>query len=142
VSAISTDSYLPYSPRKVWNALTNSDLLARWLMPNDFVAKVGYRFTFKTDPVPQHGFDGVIHCEVLTLLPELELSISWHGGSLDSTVTWRLEPEGAGTRLLLTHDGFDESDPGQLMTKQILGGGWNGKIAARLAQLLEAEEER
>jgi hypothetical protein len=38
-------------------------------------------------------------------------------------LTWRLEAEGNGTRLVLTHDGFHDSDPGQLRTKQILGGG-------------------
>jgi uncharacterized protein YndB with AHSA1/START domain len=138
MSSIVTDSFLPHSPRTVWHALTDSALLAEWLMPNDFVPEVGHRFTFETDPVPQHGFDGIIQCEVLTLDPDSELQISWRGGSLVSTVTWRLEPEGNGTRLFLTHDGFDDSDPGQLLTKQILGGGWNGKIAARLERLLAA----
>jgi uncharacterized protein YndB with AHSA1/START domain len=136
VSSIVTDSFLPHPPAKVWHALTDSSLLAEWLMPNDFVPVVGHRFTFETDPVPQHGFDGVIQCTVLTLEPESELRISWHGGSLLSTVTWRLEPEGTGTRLFLTHDGFDDNDPGQVLTKNILGGGWNGKMALRLERLL------
>ena len=33
---IRVDEYLPHSVAKVWRALTDSDLLARWLMPNDF----------------------------------------------------------------------------------------------------------
>ncbi len=138
MSSIVTDSFLPHPPAKVWNALTDPVLLAEWLMPNDFVPLVGHRFTFETEPVPAHGFDGVIQCEVLELDPESELRIAWHGGSLVSTVTWRLEREGTGTRLFLTHDGFDDSDPGQVLTKQILGGGWNGKIRSRLEQLLTA----
>jgi len=38
-------------------------------MPNDFKPVVGHAFTFRTEPVSQHGFDGVVHCEVLDLEP-------------------------------------------------------------------------
>jgi uncharacterized protein YndB with AHSA1/START domain len=136
MSSIVTESFLPHPPAKVWNALTDPTLLAEWLMPNDFVPIIGHRFTFETEPVPDHGFDGIIRCEVLELNPKSELRIAWHGGSLVSTVSWRLEREGTGTRLFLTHEGFDDSDPGQILTKQILGGGWRGKIASRLERLL------
>ena len=30
---------------------------------------------------------------------------------LDSIVTWRLEPEGRGTRMLMEHSGFDLTSP-------------------------------
>jgi uncharacterized protein YndB with AHSA1/START domain len=136
MSAIVTDSFLPHPPEKVWRALTESALIARWLMPNDFVPEVGHLFTFTTRPVPGQRFDGVVHCEVLALRPPTELSISWRGGSLDSTVTWRLEPEGIGTRLFLAHDGFDDDDPSQEITKRTLGSGWSGHMAARLDDVL------
>ncbi|HEX4443047.1 MAG TPA: SRPBCC domain-containing protein [Galbitalea sp.] len=136
MSAIVTDSFLPHPPEKVWRALTDSALIALWLMPNDFVPEIGHAFTFTTRPVPAQGFDGIVRCEVLTLRPLAELSISWRGGSLDSTVTWRLEPEGTGTRLFLTHDGFDDDDPSQEMTKRTLGSGWSGHMAARLDEVL------
>jgi uncharacterized protein YndB with AHSA1/START domain len=139
MSSIVTDSFFPYSPGRVWHALTDPSLLAEWLMPNDFAPVVGHRFTFTTDSVPEQGFDGMIQCEVLTVDPLTELSISWRGGHLDTTVTWRLAQEGTGTRLFLTHDGFDDADPTQAMTKKILGGGWSGKMAARLARVLEGE---
>jgi uncharacterized protein YndB with AHSA1/START domain len=136
VSSIETDLFLPHSPERVWNALTDPSLLAQWLMPNDFEPVVGHRFTFTTQPVPAPKFEGIIHCEVLTLDPPRTMSISWKGGNLDTTVTWRLAPEGIGTRLLLSHDGFDDSDASQLLTKKILGGGWNGHLAARLERIL------
>ncbi len=41
---------LPHPPETVWNALTRADLIARWLMPNDFVPVPGHRFTFRTQP--------------------------------------------------------------------------------------------
>ena len=56
--AIRTDSFFPHPPEKVWRALIDPELLASWLMPNDFEPRVGHRFTFRTDPVPAHGFDG------------------------------------------------------------------------------------
>jgi uncharacterized protein YndB with AHSA1/START domain len=137
-NAIRTDAFLPHPPEKVWRALTDPGLLASWLMPNDFQARAGHRFTFCTDPVPAQGFDGIVHCEVLDLVaPEL-LRISWIAGGLDTTVTWRLIPEGNGTRLLLSHEGFDENDPRQQVTMRLLGGGWSGHLTRRLEQTLAA----
>ena len=65
--AIRTDSFFPHPPEKVWRALTDPELLASWLMPNDFEPRVGHQFTFRTDPVPAHDFDGIVRCEVLEL---------------------------------------------------------------------------
>jgi uncharacterized protein YndB with AHSA1/START domain len=140
VSAILTDLFLPHPPERVWAALTDPALLAQWLMSNDFEPTVGHRFTFETEPVPGQDFDGIIDCEVLSIDPPRALLISWRGGTLDSTVSWQLEPEGTGTRLFLIHDGFDDSDEGQRLTKRILGGGWNGKMASRLKLTLAALE--
>lgn len=133
---IRTDAFLPHPPAKVWRALTDPALLASWLMPNDFQPRVGHRFTFRTNPGP--GFDGVVECEVLDLRePEL-LRISWRGGDsvVDTTVTWQVVPEGRGSRLFLTHEGFDDTDPGQRAAWRILGGGWRGHLARRLLATL------
>ncbi|MEQ4718480.1 SRPBCC domain-containing protein [Nonomuraea sp. B19D2] len=43
----------------MWRALTEPELVARWLMPNDFKPQVGHRFTFTTEPKPQVGFDRI-----------------------------------------------------------------------------------
>jgi uncharacterized protein YndB with AHSA1/START domain len=138
VSAIEVDSFLPHPPAKVWRALTETDVMAAWLMPNDFAPEVGHRFTMTTDPVPSQGFDGVIRCEVLALEREHRLKISWVSSGLDSTVEWRIEAEGRGTRLFLTHDGFDESQPGQAATYRILDGGWRAMMVKRLEEALAA----
>jgi uncharacterized protein YndB with AHSA1/START domain len=136
---IETDAFLPHPPEQVWQALTTRDLLARWLMPNDFEPRVGHRFTFHTDPVPDQGFDGKVHCEVLELAPPERLKISWRSGALDTTVTWQLAKEGTGTRLFLTHTGFDDTDPAQIATQRLLGGGWQGHLLKRLQQALNTE---
>ncbi|MFU8853255.1 SRPBCC family protein [Micromonospora sp. SL1-18] len=49
-TSIAVDQFLAHPPAKVWRALTDSDLLARWLMPNDFGPVPGHRFTFHTAP--------------------------------------------------------------------------------------------
>ena len=40
----------PHPPDRVWTALTSSEALAAWLMPNDFEARAGHQFTFRTRP--------------------------------------------------------------------------------------------
>lgn len=136
--AIRLDEFLAHPPDRVWKALTDPALLTRWLMPNDFQPEIGHEFTFTTAPVPGTGFDGVIRCRVLELEPARRLRIAWHGGSLQSTVTWRLEPEGTGTRLFLDHEGFDPADPAQQLAHRIMGSGWPSRVLPALARLLDA----
>jgi uncharacterized protein YndB with AHSA1/START domain len=133
---VRVDEFLPHKPARVWKALTDPVLLAKWLMPNDFRPVVGHRFTFRTDPRPNVGFDGIIHCEVLAAEPERLLRFSWRGGPLDTTVTWTLSPEGRGTRLFLAHDGFDPDDPAQQFTRRILDGGWRSNVMSALRAVL------
>src|SRR5436309_15744791 len=66
-------------PEKVWKALTSAELISRWLMPNDFEPVVGKRFTFKTRPMGD--WDGVVHCQVLEVVPLRRLVYSWQGGT-------------------------------------------------------------
>ncbi len=136
MTAIETSEFLPHHPDLVWRALTERALLARWLMDNTFEPIIGHRFTFTTQPVPAQGFTGIIDCEVLELEPPTVLKISWTSAYLDTTVQWRLEAQGSGTRLFLTHDGFDETDPAQAATLKVLGGGWRGHMANRMRALL------
>ncbi|MDN3356197.1 SRPBCC domain-containing protein [Actinomadura sp. DC4] len=130
---IRVDEFLPHPPAAVWRALTEPDLLARWLMPNDFRLEVGHRFLFQGTPLPKAGFGGTGHSEVLGFEPERMLKISWCAApsdesGLDSTVTFTLEPEGEGTRLFLEHDGFDPDDPYQAYSRRFMGGGWPGVV--------------
>ncbi len=136
MASIEVDQFLAQPPGRVWQALTDPALLARWLMPNDFKPVIGHAFTFRTEPVPQHGFDGVVHCELLALEPPRLIRFSWRSDILDTVVSWSLAPEEAGTRLLITHDGFDATDPGQRMAMGILGGGWRGHLIRRLGTML------
>jgi uncharacterized protein YndB with AHSA1/START domain len=112
------------SPELVWAALTTRDAIAVWLMPNDFELRLGHRFQFKTKPAP--GFDGIVQCEVLEIIPFRKLVYSWVGGGVNTKVTWYLTPESSGTRLTLDHEGF--SGLRGLLVSSILGKGWRSKI--------------
>lgn len=141
--AIELDEFLPYPPATVWRALTEPELIAGWLMENDFAPIVGHRFRMRGIPVPAVGFSGRVASEVLAIDPERELSISWSdadgGNALASVVTFILRAEGTGTRLFLRHAGFDANDPAQLSAHRIMSGGWRGNVMPRLLALLAAD---
>jgi len=109
--AVRLDFDLAAPPEKVWRALTQSDLLARWLMPNNMVAKTGHKFQFKS-PVPAGAaWDGTVNCEVLEATPPKRLRLTWVGGGIDTVVSWTLTPSAGGTRLHLEQAGFGPDQP-------------------------------
>ena len=106
---------LPQPREEVWQAIANSTALAEWMYPNDFAPRVGHQFTFRVPGNPKVGFDGlVVRCEVLECDPPSRLVFSWSVGGpvVNTRVSFRLEPDGDGTRLLFEHSGFDLSQAG------------------------------
>ena len=125
---------LNHSPQKVWRAITEPELLSRWLLPvTGFKLDVGAAFTLNTQPVG--GWDGVVKCRVLESEAHKKLSYAWVVGDMeiDTVVTFTLSPTETGTHLSITQSGFK---PHQ---KQAFGGaryGWN-LMGGRLIDLLE-----
>ncbi|GAA2628803.1 SRPBCC domain-containing protein [Actinomadura fulvescens] len=143
MNAISVDQFLAHPPAKVWRALTEPELLARWLMPGDFRLRVGHRYTMRTKPVPATGFSGIVQAEVLAFEIEKMLRVSWRdtaptqGPAADWTITWTLHPEGRGTRLFLVHEGFDPDNPLHQRSRTIMGGGWRSHVMRALRSVLD-----
>lgn len=137
-STIEADVYLPHPVETVWQALVDPAKLARWLMRNDFLPATGREFTFRTLPVPAQRFDGVVHCVVLALVPDSTLRMSWADGAATTVLTWRLMDEGRGTRLFITHTGFDDTDPAQRAAMNRWARGWRGQFARRLRECTDA----
>ena len=125
MSKIECDQFIARPPAAVWRALTEPDQLAAWWAPGDIKPIVGHRFTMD---MAEWGHQP---CEVLEVEPERLLRYTFAEGVLDTTITWRLEPEGAGTRLFLVHDGFEPGSP----ALEGMGGGWP-KILAHLAVVI------
>jgi uncharacterized protein YndB with AHSA1/START domain len=88
--AIVTECDLDDHPGKVWQALTEPDLVASWLVPE--------------------GVD----CTILEAEPEKRLRCAWRsderdglGNELDTVVTFELSPrDDGGTHLRIVHAGF------------------------------------
>ncbi len=124
----------PQAPETVWRALATSAALAEWMYPNDFEPRVGHRFTFQVPPKPQLPNGLVVCCEVVTCAPPRELSFTWVVADfLDTRVSYRLEAEGTGTRVLFEHSGFEQ--------KRALGGaeyGWT-MMHGQLERILEQQ---
>lgn len=126
------------SPNEVWEYLAQAELIALWLMPNDFKPILGYEFQFTTKPIPSLELDGIFHCQVLEIVPHQKLTYSWKGGSgngvftLDTVVEWTLEKYGNGTKLLLKQTGFREVN---LPIFTAMTNGWNTNIQKMINHL-------
>ena len=127
---IVVDEVFPHAPETIWKVLTNGGLIGRWLMPaTGFEPVEGKRFTFQTKA--GGAWDGVIHCQVLEVIPNERLVYSWKGGHeenvgygapLDTVVTWTLSRTANGTRVRLVHAGF--AVPRNQSALEIMGNGW------------------
>jgi uncharacterized protein YndB with AHSA1/START domain len=130
---ISIEREYPHSPDQVWRVLTEPELLARWLMNNDFKPVVGHTFTFRSDPQP--GWDGITNCEVIEVEHARRLRYTWVGGPLNTEVAFTLSPTTAGTRLRLEHSGFEGLKP--VLVSLILGSGWARMLKKKVPSLLD-----
>ena len=128
--------HIDHPPAMVWKALTEPDLHARWWAAGDVRAVVGHRF--ELDMGAQFGKQP---CEVLAVEKEKLLSYSFAPGTLNTTVTWRLQAEGKGTRLFLEHRGFDLDSPMGKAAFAGMGGGWP-KILERIGAVLSGTAAR
>jgi uncharacterized protein YndB with AHSA1/START domain len=112
---IVVDEVFPHTMDVVWKTLTAPGMMGRWLKmaPTGFKPTVGTRFTYQTTPAGE--WDGVIHCQVLEVVPHERLAYAWKGGHagnigygapLDTVVTFVLCAVETGTRVRLVHSGF------------------------------------
>lgn len=126
---IRVEQFYAHPPSAVWRALTDPMVLARWWAAGDIRATVGHRFDLDM------GQWGRQPCEVIEVQAERLLRFRFATGALDTTISWELIPEEGGTRLKLTHEGFDLDSP---MGRQALAGmkpGWP-KVLSRLEKVL------
>ncbi len=142
---IVVDEVVPHTADVVWKAITDKNLIGRWLMaPQGFAPVVGTRFTYQT--TPGGAWDGVIHCEVLVVELNRRLVYAWKGGHpdnvegygapLDTVVSFTLTPSEAGTRVQLVHSGFVV--PRNAGALENMGKGWR-KIVPRLGDVAGEE---
>jgi uncharacterized protein YndB with AHSA1/START domain len=134
------DEVFPHAPETIWKTLTNGELMGRWLMaPTGFAAVEGTRFTMQT--TAGGAWDGVIHCQVMKVVPNECLAYAWKGGHenntgygspLDTVVTWTLSRVANGTRIRLVHSGF--VTPRNDSAFNGMSGGWK-TVVQRIADI-------
>ncbi|MCJ8006494.1 SRPBCC domain-containing protein [Lederbergia wuyishanensis] len=105
---VSLDFQYKSSIDKVWNALTDSDMLAKWIWKNDFKPIVGHKFQFRSEP--NEWWDGIVNGEVLEVNEPHTLSYIWESAGERTTITWTLtEDENGTTHLHMEQTGFSEA---------------------------------
>jgi uncharacterized protein YndB with AHSA1/START domain len=106
--------------QKIWEAVSTSEGLASWLMPNDFQPVLGCEFIFRSEP--KNGWDGVVHCKVMELNPPERIGFTWTGNNMDQYVSFELVPlEKNTTQFLLVHSGWKEE---HAVIRGIMDEGW------------------
>jgi uncharacterized protein YndB with AHSA1/START domain len=112
-----------HTPEKLWRALTESPLIAQWMVNNDFEPTVGHKFQFRADPMP--NWNGIVDCEVLVVEPLQRLSYNWGVGGSASGLQWvvlfTLTPAEGGTHVRMEQSGFG---PDQQAAYQGANYGW------------------
>lgn len=128
-NAIYLTRYFPHAPAKIWAVLTEPAHIAKWWAAGDIRPIAGHRFTMDMESW------GKQPCVVLEVEHEKLISYSFAPDTLNTTITWKLEAEGSGTRLSLEHRGFDLNSP---LGKKAFEGMQNGwpKVIARIDGVL------
>jgi uncharacterized protein YndB with AHSA1/START domain len=103
---------LDHPPGKVWAAVTEPRLLARWLLPCDVEApdvRLGLGAAFALTMPAGEGGEGRIDCEVVAAEPERRLVLTWRthrdrdprpAEAVDALVTFEVDALPRGRTLL------------------------------------------
>ena len=121
----------------LWRAITDKDEMKQWYFDlKEFKAEPGFRFSFTGGEDDRQ----YLHlCEVIDVIPDKKISYTWKydGYPGVSKVIFELFPEGANTRLKLTHEGletFPASNPD--LAKENFAKGWNEIIGTSLREYI------
>lgn len=98
------------APREtVWRYFEDPDLLAAWLMRNNFKPEKGAAFQFFAQP--NADWDGVLECRLIEFDPPKKLAFTWNANDIaaDTMVTIELTPANGGTHIRLVHANFGAS---------------------------------
>ncbi len=103
-------------PERVWRALTNAAELSAWFQVQIEGDIAAGSEVWMTSVHPQHA-NGRFRVRFVELTSPQRVVWEWHPGAVDpavdysreprTTVTFALEPSGAGTRLTVSETGFD-----------------------------------
>jgi uncharacterized protein YndB with AHSA1/START domain len=121
--------------QKVWDAVSTSDGISSWLMPNDFEPEVGHEFHIQSPFGPSP-------CKVLELDPPHMLSFSWDTDGW--VVSFLLKEAGDQTEFTLIHGGWKHDDAvvskaheKSSVIRDRMANGWVGIVDEKLRKVVE-----
>jgi len=124
----------------VWKALTDVDQMREWYFAlEDFKPEVGFEFDF----IVEHEGNSYHHlCRITEVVPQKRIAYTWRykGEPGDSLVTIELSPDGAKTRLKLTHAGLETFPKTPAYARKNFEQGWTAIIGTELKQFVEGKE--
>ncbi len=137
--AVVAEIQIAAPPERVFHALTDERELIRWFnnagCPDKFWkmdARLGGQYGYATQKgtVVVNGVSEFeCHGEILEFDPPRLLVYTWYGNwhenkSLRTVVRWELTPDGAGTRVKVTHSGLAQ----EAAARKDYSGGWLGVL--------------
>ena len=126
----------------VWKALTDINQMKQWYFPQleNFKPEQGFETQFN---VHHEGKDFLHIWKVKDVVPKKKISLEWKyaGYPGSSLLSFELFPEGAKTRLVLTHEGLGSFMPGKYpeLEKKNFVAGWTSFMDKGLKEFLEKQ---
>ncbi|PFZ09455.1 hypothetical protein COL60_13430 [Bacillus pseudomycoides] len=121
--------------QKVWNAVSTSEGIASWFMPNDFEPKVGHEFHVQSPFGPSP-------CKVLEIDEPHRVSFSWDTDGW--VVSFVLKDLGDKTEFTLIHGGWKQADTilpkaneKSSVIRDRMAGGWVAIVNEKLKKVVE-----
>jgi len=130
------------APRaRVWQVVTQPELVAEWLGCIGFECTLGHVFYMQQDPSKRAAGDisGATHCEITRIDAPDAFEFSWYYPETPRTlVAMRLSDIPGGTRAELVHSGWDQFEPEQIRAiRDMLDGGWSSFVLPQLQRVAE-----
>ena len=126
---------------RVWKALTDVEQMREWYFDlKEFKPEVGFEFEF----VVEHEGNTYHHlCRVTEVAPQKKIAYTWRykGEPGNSLVTIELSPDGARTRLKLTHTGIETFPKTPAYARKNFEAGWTAIIGTELKQFVEQKQK-
>lgn len=116
---------------KVWKAISTSDGLASWWMPNTFKPEMGYEFVLKTAQF------GDSKCKVTELIPHKKISFDW---DKDWHLTFEIKKISENScEFTLVHSGWDASlttifSQPHTAIRKVMDDGWTNMVNTKLVK--------
>jgi uncharacterized protein YndB with AHSA1/START domain len=129
---------LPRAASDIWPLISTAAGLAKWVAQVDrFDGEVGGTFRFTSR---YQGRDIVEEGRIDEIVPESRVLLAWEwtgeGWGATTRLELALEPEAAGTSLLINHSGFDRIDPTRrLKARRNYAAAWS-EVASDLKRLV------